>query len=100
MTCASCVSHVEKALRAVLRVLEANVDLATERASLRALAGPELRNNLRHAVTEAGDEPRRIETGADAADRERAAREMAPDTLSHKLARIMQREAGGCSLTY
>jgi hypothetical protein len=50
-----------------------------------ALAGPELMKNLRHAVTEAGYEPRRIKTGADAADHERAAREMAPDTLSHKL---------------
>ncbi|MDF2689186.1 MAG: copper-translocating P-type ATPase, partial [Microvirga sp.] len=33
MTCASCVSRVEKALKRVPGVLEANVNLATERAS-------------------------------------------------------------------
>ncbi len=85
MTCASCVTHVEKALRAVPGVLEANVNLATERASVRALAGPELMNNLHRAATEAGYAPRRIETGAGAADRERTARELETRALSHKL---------------
>ena len=42
MTCASCVAHVEKALKAVPGVLEASVNLATERASVRALSGPGL----------------------------------------------------------
>ncbi|MDD2868410.1 heavy metal translocating P-type ATPase [Neomegalonema sp.] len=36
MTCASCVGRVEKALRAVPGVREASVNLATERASVRA----------------------------------------------------------------
>ena len=85
MSCASCVAHVEKALRAVPGVLEANVNLATERVSVRALVGPELMDNLRRAVTEAGYAPRRIETGAGAADRERAARDMETRALSHKL---------------
>ncbi len=57
MTCASCVSHVEKALLATPGVLEASVNLATERATVRALKGPQLIGNLRHAVTEAGYEP-------------------------------------------
>ncbi len=35
MTCASCVARVEKALRAVPGVIEASVNLATERAQLR-----------------------------------------------------------------
>ena len=35
MTCASCVARVERALRAVPGVLEASVNLATERASVR-----------------------------------------------------------------
>ncbi|MDI9239805.1 heavy metal translocating P-type ATPase [Lysobacter sp. LF1] len=39
MTCASCAGRVEKALRAVPGVLEASVNLATERAQVRALAG-------------------------------------------------------------
>ena len=50
MTCASCVSHVEKALKAVPGVLEASVNLATERASVRALAGPGLVDRLRTAT--------------------------------------------------
>ena len=40
MTCASCVAHVEKALKSVPGVIEASVNLATERASVRALKGP------------------------------------------------------------
>ena len=39
MTCASCVGRVEKALKRVPGVLEANVNLATERASVRYLGG-------------------------------------------------------------
>lgn len=37
MTCASCAGRVEKALRAVPGVLEASVNLATERAQVRAI---------------------------------------------------------------
>jgi P-type Cu+ transporter len=75
MTCASCVAHVERALKAVPGVIEASVNLATERASVRALSGPGLADRLRRAVTEAGYEPRRIETDAGATDRERARRD-------------------------
>ncbi|MCB1445422.1 MAG: copper ion binding protein, partial [Rhizobiaceae bacterium] len=39
MTCASCVGRVEKALRAVPGVLEASVNLATERATIRYAGG-------------------------------------------------------------
>src|SRR5450759_419791 len=39
MTCASCVAHVEKALRRIPGVLQANINLATERASVRLLSG-------------------------------------------------------------
>ena len=41
MTCASCVARVEKAMRAVPGVLDASVNLATERASVRGTAAPE-----------------------------------------------------------
>ena len=41
MTCASCVARVEKAIRAVPGVLDAGVNLATERASVRGTAAPE-----------------------------------------------------------
>lgn len=86
MTCASCVAHVERALRAVPGVFEASVNLATERASVRALAGPELLPNLRRAVADAGYEPRALETGAGAADRERAQRDEEMLSLSLRLA--------------
>lgn len=39
MTCASCVSRVEKALQSVPGVREATVNLATEKATVRALSG-------------------------------------------------------------
>ena len=40
MTCASCVARVEKAIRAVPGVLDAGVNLATERASVQGTAAP------------------------------------------------------------
>jgi Cu+-exporting ATPase len=52
MTCASCVARVEKALKAVPGVLEASVNLATEKASVRG-AGVSA-DALIAAVTQAG----------------------------------------------
>ena len=85
MTCASCVAHVEKALRGVPGVIEATVNLATERASVRALSGPGLSDRLRKAIIEAGYEPRNIETDAGAGDRERQRRAEEMQTLQHRL---------------
>jgi Cu+-exporting ATPase len=85
MTCASCVSHVEKALKAVPGVLEASVNLATERASVRALVGPGLVDRLRKAITDAGYEPRRIEANAIGADSERARRDAEMQSLRFNL---------------
>ncbi|MDP3171820.1 MAG: heavy metal translocating P-type ATPase [Polaromonas sp.] len=53
MTCASCVSRVEKALSVIPGVSEANVNLATEAATVRADKGVAL-NALRAAVEKAG----------------------------------------------
>ncbi|MFZ5656132.1 MAG: heavy metal translocating P-type ATPase [Pseudomonadota bacterium] len=53
MTCASCVGRVERALRRVPGVLEASVNLATERATVRAL-GDVRQAELVRAVQEAG----------------------------------------------
>lgn len=85
MTCASCVAHVEKALKTVPGVIEASVNLATERASVRALSGPGLVDRLRRAITEAGYEPRKIESDAGSADRERARREEEMKQLRFRL---------------
>ncbi|MBU3889178.1 heavy metal translocating P-type ATPase [Methylosinus sporium] len=85
MTCASCVAHVEKALRAVPGVIGAEVNLATDRARVRALGGGDLGKALRRAVAEAGYEPRELETGAKAADREKDAREQEALSLRKRL---------------
>jgi Cu+-exporting ATPase len=85
MTCASCVAHVEKALRGVPGVLDATVNLATERANVRALSGPGLSERLRKAIVEASYEPRNIETDAGAGDRERARRAEEMQTLQRRL---------------
>ncbi|HMK91021.1 MAG TPA: heavy metal translocating P-type ATPase [Methylocystis sp.] len=58
MTCASCVAHVEKSLRAAPGVVSASVNLASERASVRALKGPHTLETLKKAIADAGYEPR------------------------------------------
>ncbi len=85
MTCASCIAHVEKALRGVPGVLDAQVNLATEGASVRALMGPGLTERLRHAISQAGYEPRLIDADAGAADRERARRDEEMQSLQMRL---------------
>ncbi len=54
MTCASCVGRVERSLRRLPGVLEATVNLATERAALRYLPDTLDQNTLIAAVTAAG----------------------------------------------
>ena len=54
MTCAACVSHVEKALREVDGVESSAVNLATERATVQYAAGVSDIEDLRAAVEDAG----------------------------------------------
>ncbi|MHB2169001.1 heavy metal translocating P-type ATPase [Alsobacter sp. R-9] len=75
MTCASCVGRVEKALRSVPGVLEASVNLATERASVRVLGGEDAVSRLVAAVKAVGYEAAKVSSGSNQADHERAARE-------------------------
>ncbi len=60
MTCASCVGRVEKALAKIPGVLEATVNLATERARVRHLAGVVSTTDLEAAVEQAGYKSRRL----------------------------------------
>lgn len=61
MTCASCVSRVEKAIRAVPGVASASVNLATERARIE-LSGPTDIRQIAEAVRKAGYTPAAAET--------------------------------------
>lgn len=54
MTCASCAAHVERALRKLPGVLEANVNLATERAAVTYVSGLSSLADFRRAVADAG----------------------------------------------
>lgn len=60
MTCASCVRRVEKAIAAVPGVQAANVNLATERATV-SYSDPSVADAVLKAISKAGYEPR-IET--------------------------------------
>ena len=54
MTCASCVNHVENALEGVEGVISANVNLATEQATVEYVPGVADVGEMRHAVEDAG----------------------------------------------
>ena len=54
MTCAACVSHVERALTGVDGVAAASVNLATERASVEYVPGLTGISDLRYAVEDSG----------------------------------------------
>ncbi|MGO4741965.1 heavy metal translocating P-type ATPase [Serratia quinivorans] len=60
MTCASCVGRVEKALKQIPGVIEANVNLATERARVRHTAGVVTTADLEAVVEQAGYKARRL----------------------------------------
>jgi len=75
MTCASCVSRVEEALAAVGGVLEATVNLATDRATVRYVPGATELRDLAQVVRNAGYEVVEAEDGGDRTDVEGQARE-------------------------
>ena len=68
MTCASCVSRVEKALNKVPGVQTATVNLATESARIDYAPGEQMQALLRRAVRDAGYEPRAADAAIDAPD--------------------------------
>ena len=85
MTCASCVAHVERALTNVPRVLDASVNLASQRATVHLLSGPEAYAELSQAILAAGYEPHRIATSIPTTDRERVRREQELKLLRNRL---------------
>ena len=86
MTCASCVGRVEKALAKVPGVLEATVNLATERARVRHLAGVVSTAELEAAVELAGYKSRRLSNEtATAGDQDAERRESEAQSLRRAL---------------
>ncbi|WP_297861159.1 heavy metal translocating P-type ATPase [Meiothermus sp.] len=74
MTCAACVGRVERALKKLDGVLEASVNLATERATVRYLPASTGLAQLKRAVREAGYGVLELGKGQNRADLEREAR--------------------------
>lgn len=85
MSCASCVGRVEKALAKVPGVLEASVNLATERARVRHLAGVVTTADLEAAVVQAGYKSRRLSLDTNAGDQEAERREQEAQALRRSL---------------
>ncbi|WP_285316030.1 heavy metal translocating P-type ATPase [Providencia rettgeri] len=86
MTCASCVGRVEKALSQIPGVLEANVNLATERARIRHLSGAVTIEDLEAAIVQAGYKPRRLsDTTTDANEQANERRENEERSLRRAL---------------
>ncbi len=75
MTCANCVQNVERALRKVDGVLEANVNLATEKATVEYIPSVVNLRTLTKAVEDAGYGVIAVEDEVEAEDVEARARE-------------------------
>jgi len=86
MSCASCVKKVENALNGLEGVVRANVNFATERATVQYIPGAVSIEDFRRAVKKAGYVVLQVETGGkeDVADREKAAREAEYKKLQKK----------------
>ena len=74
MTCAACVMHVEKALKGVAGVSDAQVNLATERASVEFIPGVADLDGFRQAVARAGYRADSGDAVGDKAELERLAK--------------------------
>ncbi len=84
MTCASCVGHVERALKKVDGVVSAGVNLATERATVEFFPTEANLSDLRRAIEAAGYQALAVEEET-VEDREREARAREMRLLKRKL---------------
>ena len=81
MTCASCVSKVEKAIRSLKGVFQVNVNLATERATIEYVPGVASIQDFKTAIQTAGYQILEVKAGdsalreKDIVEKERLARE-------------------------
>jgi len=84
MTCASCVSRVEDVLAELDGVLEANVNLATDRATVRYVPGTVTPADFTTAIRDAGYDVVDTEGGDDRSDVERQAREEEKQSMKRR----------------
>jgi Cu+-exporting ATPase len=84
MSCASCVSRVEDALASVEGVLDADVNLATDRATVRHVPGVASPAALTTAIRDAGYDVVDTDGGADRSDVEKQAREEEKRSMKHR----------------
>jgi Cu+-exporting ATPase len=75
MTCASCVDHVESALKELIGVQEAVVNLGLATARVVYIPGVVTNSAMKRAVRDVGYEAAECSAGTDALDRERQVRE-------------------------
>ncbi len=85
MSCASCVQRIERALQETPGVVSASVNFAVERATVTYLASVTHLADLRKAIEDAGYHVPEVAPGAEAVDREGAAREAEVRLLRTKL---------------
>jgi P-type Cu+ transporter len=85
MTCAACSARVEKALKKVDGVLEANVNLATERASIKLESNLTTERQLKRAIFDAGYGVLEAEAGQTQTDAEKIARASEAKSLRQAL---------------
>lgn len=76
MTCANCSARVERALNALPGVIEASVNLATERATLRYIPATIRADEIVNAIEAAGYQPRPLESGEAFDEKEQKDREL------------------------
>jgi Cu+-exporting ATPase len=84
MSCASCVSRVEDALVELDGVIDANVNLATDRATVRYVPGTIEPADFTAAIRDAGYDVVDTEGGGDRSDVERQAREEEQQSMKRR----------------
>jgi Cu+-exporting ATPase len=84
MSCASCVEKVQTALRNVPGVVKADVNFATEKATVEYVPGQVTTRDLAKAVHDAGYELVEVQEGTDPVEQERQAREAELRRLKQK----------------
>ncbi|ULH17821.1 heavy metal translocating P-type ATPase (plasmid) [Deinococcus sp. KNUC1210] len=85
MTCANCVNRVERTLKKVDGVLDASVNLATERATVQYLPSAVSPGQLKAAVRESGYDVLEAVAGQDRSDVERDAKEKEVQALKRSV---------------